>query len=38
MKLKNLKNNYTTVEQSKRLVEYFGLLVDTADLMQIYVA
>lgn len=30
-----LKNNYTTVEQSKRLVEYFGLLVDTADLMQI---
>lgn len=30
-----LKNNYTTVEQSNRLVEYFGLLVDTADLMQI---
>ena len=35
MKLKSLKDNYTTVEQSKRLVEYFGLLVDTADLMQI---
>jgi hypothetical protein len=35
MKLKGLKNNYTTVEQSKRLVEYFGLLVDTADLMQV---
>ena len=30
-----LKNNYTTVEQSKRLVEYFGLPVESADLMQI---
>ena len=30
-----LKNNYTTVEQSKRLVEYFGLPVDSADLMKI---
>ena len=30
-----LKNNYTTVEQSRRLVEYFGLPVDSADLMQI---
>lgn len=35
MKLKNLKNNYTTLEQSKRLVEYFGLPVDSADLIQI---
>lgn len=35
MKLKSLKDNYTTVEQSNRLVNYFGLLVDTADLMQI---
>lgn len=34
MKLKSLKDNYTTVEQSNRLVRYFGLLVDTADLMQ----
>ena len=34
MKLKSLKNNYTTVEQSNRLVNYFGLLDDTADLMQ----
>lgn len=35
MKLKNLKNNYTTLEQSNRLVEYFGLPVDSADLIQI---
>ena len=35
MKLKSLKDNYTTVEQSRRLVEYFGLLVDSADLMQV---
>ena len=35
MKLKSLKDNYTTVEQSNRLVNYFGLLDDTADLMQI---
>ena len=34
MKLKSLKNNYTTVEQSNRLVE-LGLPVDSADLMQI---
>lgn len=30
-----LKNNYTTVEQSNRLVNYFGLTIDSADLMQI---